>query len=466
MPMRLIWIIEETEFGREGERVRRVFESAAVDLIVSRPDQLRELNFLPGDTVLIDDAERRTMQALVSDLRNSEGAPTLLLRSKLDPESSEFSRLGFSCADILDGNEGLDLTKVRVLAAMARSSTVRLGGPAEVRQPVPNWRRTLIGQSRAVQKVAEVVRLVGPRRCTVLITGETGTGKEVTARAIHMAGPRSASAFVALNCSAVPAALLESELFGHTRGAFTGATQLRVGRFEQAQGGTLFLDEIGDMPMDLQSKLLRVLQEREFQRLGSSETIRTDARVIAATNHDLRRLVAEGAFREDLYYRLNVVPLELPPLRAHMSDVRLLAEHFLVKICAEERIGLKRLSPDAWTALGAYDWPGNIRQLENVISSGVILSENRLYLDADDFPLPVALPSRAAGLAIAGPGENFSLPEHGLDFTETVNAIERSLLSQALRKTGGNKKAAAQMLRLKRTTLSAKVRVLEISQVA
>jgi len=464
MPLRLIWITAATEFDREDQRLRKLFSTAPVDVLVRQPNQLLDLSLRSDDTVIIDDAEQPALHTLVSDLLGVRPAPVILLRSKLNPESLVFSRLGFSSAEILDGNEGLELTKSRVLAAMTPSSHVVSAIADQGLPAVPDWRRGLIGQSRAIQKVAEIVRLVGPRRCTVLITGETGTGKEVAARAIHMAGPRSTSPFVALNCSAVPAALLESELFGHTRGAFTGAAQLRIGRFEQAQGGTLFLDEIGDMPMELQSKLLRVLQEREFQRLGSSETIKTDARVIAATNCSLRELVAEGSFREDLYYRLNVVPLELPPLRAHMSDLRPLGEHFLAKICAEERIGLKRLSPDAWTTLEAYDWPGNIRQLENAISSSVILSENRVYLEADDFLLPAL--SRSSRISETGRAESFALPEHGLDFTETVNAIERSLLSQALRKTGGNKKAAAEMLRLKRTTLSAKVRVLEIGQVA
>jgi DNA-binding NtrC family response regulator len=459
MPTRLIWITDATEFFREEERIRRVFESAPVDLVVTRPGEFTKLVFRSGDTVLIDDAERPSMHESVEYSRSAKPTPAILLRSKLTSGSVAFAG-EFSAGATLDGHEGLELTKSRVLAAIARSAKMVATPGDETREPAPAWRRSLIGHSRAIQRVAEVVRLVGPRRCTVLITGETGTGKEVAARAIHMAGPRNVAPFVALNCSAVPSTLLESELFGHTRGAFTGAAQLRIGRFEQAQCGTLFLDEIGDMPMELQAKLLRVLQEREFQRLGSSETVRVDARVIAATNHSLRHLVSEGLFREDLYYRLNVVPLELPPLRAHMSDLRSLAEHFLEKICLEEQIGLKRLSPDAWAGLEAYDWPGNIRQLENTISSAVILSENRLYLDVEDFTLP----SPRAGGSETGQAENFALPENGLDFTETVNAIERSLLSQALRKTGGNKKAAAEMLRLKRTTLSAKVRVLEVGQ--
>ena len=313
-----------------------------------------------------------------------------------------------------------------------------------------------------MQKVAEVIRLVGPRRCTVLITGETGTGKEVVARAIHEAGPRASSPFIAVNCSAIPASLLEAELFGHTRGAFTGAVQMRTGRFEQAGAGTLFLDEIGEVPSELQAKLLRVLQEREFQKLGSSETVRVDARVLAATNCDLRTRVNEGSFREDLFYRLNVVPLELPPLRLRNSDIRPLAEHFLTKLCAEEQIPFKRLTSCAWDALERYDWPGNVRQLENSISSAVILSGSRSYLDVDDFSLPLT-PRTHTQADFSSP---MSLPDHGLDFTKTVSALERSLVAQALRRTRGNKKAAAEMLRLKRTTLSAKLRVLELEGAA
>jgi DNA-binding NtrC family response regulator len=442
MPSRLIWVSNATE-DREEEKLRRVFESVPLELVLSRPDELMHLPLRADDLVVIDEVKRSSTKESIEYLRGATPVSRIFLRSKSMPAPWEFSGIG-----TLDGHEGLELTRSRILTAMPPSS----------RDAAPEWRRDLIGQSRAIQRVAEVIRLVGPRRCTVLITGETGTGKEVAARAIHRAGPRGTGPFVALNCSAVPSALLESELFGHTRGAFTGATQVRIGRFEQAQSGTLFLDEIGDMPLELQAKLLRVLQEREFQKLGSSETVHVDARVIAATNHNLRDLVAEGSFREDLYYRLNVVPLELPPLRAHMSDLRPLAEHFLRKVCGDEQIPLKKLAPGAWIALETFDWPGNIRQLENAIASAVILSEDRPYLDVDDFPLP-ALRGIANDITQA---EHFSLPEHGLDFTETVNAIERSLLSQALKKTGGNKKAAAEMLRLKRTTLSAKVRVLEI----
>jgi DNA-binding NtrC family response regulator len=320
-----------------------------------------------------------------------------------------------------------------------------------------DWERLLIGESGEMRQVHRTIELAGPRRATVLITGESGTGKERAARALHLASPRRKAPWVAVNCTALPENLLEAELFGHTRGAFTGALQSRVGRFEQANGGTIFLDEIGDLPLDLQGKLLRVLQEREFQRLGSSETVGIDVRVVAATNCDLMDRIEEGRFREDLYYRLNVIPLAMPALRQRRIDVPMLAGHFTAKICAMERIPLKSIAPDALEKLCAYAWPGNVRQLENAIEAAVALSGDQEMLLASDFPLPAERPAPIGAEGIPG----FALPEQGLDYDQTLALIERSILQQALQKTGGNKKAAADMLHLKRTTLSAKVRTLD-----
>ncbi len=315
----------------------------------------------------------------------------------------------------------------------------------------------LVGSSQQMLRIAQILRLVGPRRATVLITGETGTGKEVAARALHLAGPRQTAPFVAVNCTALPENLLEAELFGHVRGAFTGAVQSRIGRIEQAQGGTLFLDEIGDLPLDLQAKLLRVLQEREFQRLGSSESVRMEARVVAATNCDLERRIAEQRFREDLFYRLNVVPLKMPPLRERREDIPALAAHFVEKVCRLERLPLRRIAPEGMERLAQRNWPGNVRQLENAVEMAVALSGDRILLTSIDFPAPGPL----AGLGGAHDMPAIDVPDAGLDYEQTVAAIEKSILEQALRKTGGNKKAAAEMLRLKRTTLSAKMRSLE-----
>ncbi|MCX6634395.1 MAG: sigma-54 dependent transcriptional regulator [Acidobacteria bacterium] len=320
------------------------------------------------------------------------------------------------------------------------------------------WRNLLVGESRAIQHVVEVIRLVGARRCTVLITGETGTGKEMAARALHMAGPRAQRPLVTVSCSALPEHLLEAELFGHVKGAFTGAINNRIGRFEQADGGSLFLDEIGDMPLDLQVKLLRVLQEREFQRLGSSETIRVDIRVVAASNCDLPERVRQGKFREDPYYRLNVVPIAMPSLRERLGDVPLLVEHFIEKICWQEGLPHKMVRKETLDRLCCHAWPGNVRQLENAVEMAVALSGDRKVLYPGDFPSPPNVSSKpvhtASSLIIA-------IPDHGLDFEETMRNIERNTLDQALRKAGGNKQRAADMLRLKRTTLSAKLRSMD-----
>src|ERR1035437_3339789 len=333
-----------------------------------------------------------------------------------------------------------------------RGDLARIGAQANR----ADWERMLVGGGREMRQLQHIIRLVAGRRASVLITGETGTGKELGARSLHMAGNRRSGPMVAVNCSALPESLMESELFGHVRGAFTGAFQNRMGRFEQAQGGTLFLDEIGELPMSLQIKLLRVLQEREVQRLGSSEIIKLDIRVVAATNCDLPRRMEEGKFREDLYYRLNVVPIEMPPLRRRLEDVPLLATHFVDTVCQAEGIPVKVLMRETLERLCDYSWPGNVRQLENMVEMAVALSGERRRLAPADFPLPAP----SAGRPAAGNATLVAVPDSGLDYERTLAVIERSILEQALRRTGGNKKAAADMLRLKRTTLSAKVRSL------
>jgi transcriptional regulator with GAF, ATPase, and Fis domain len=297
----------------------------------------------------------------------------------------------------------------------------------------------------------------------VLITGDTGTGKEIVARSIHAASNRSHLPMVSVNCSALPEALLEAELFGHVKGAFTGAMNQRVGRFEQANHSTIFLDEIGDMPVSLQAKLLRVLQEREFQRLGSSDTVRVDVRVITATHADLAQMIQQGKFREDLFYRLNVVPIPVAPLRERPSDVPLLARHFIDRICRDEGISAKLISGETLDRLAAHDWPGNVRQLENAVEKAIVLSGERPTLFPGDFPLPapqypLALPSGAHPFV--------ALPDQGLDFERTVGNIELNILEQALKKTRGNKKLAAEMLGLKRTTLAAKLKSLVVAGAA
>ena len=321
------------------------------------------------------------------------------------------------------------------------------------------WRKFLVGNSKAMRTVAQTIRLVGTRRCTVLVTGETGTGKELAARAIHMASSRSGGPMIAVNCSAIPENLLEAELFGHVRGAFTGATGARTGRFEEAHRGTLFLDEIADLPYGMQTKLLRVLQEKEIQRLGSGESIKVDFRLIAACNVTLEDRIREGKFREDLFYRLNIFPIEMPPLRERREDIPLLVQHFLAKVCAAESLSLKDVSPETMERLGQHPWPGNVRQLENSVEMAVAISGDRDTLYPADFRLPSPIQWRPVAAQVPIP--QVAVPEAGLDFERLVGQFEKSLLDQALHHTNGNKKQAADILRLKRTTFTAKLKSLE-----
>ena len=313
----------------------------------------------------------------------------------------------------------------------------------------------MIGRSRAMRQLFQLLETVAPTHSTILITGETGTGKEVVARAIHHNSGRRLHRFVALNCSAIPETLLEAELFGHVRGAFTGASGNRQGRLEQAHKGTLFLDEVGTMSVALQMKLLRALQEREFERVGDSHTIKVDVRVIAATNSDLAKMVAEGAFREDLYYRLNVIPVHLPPLRDRKEDIPLLVQHFLDKF-GSDRTGKPPERPltvaqEAMRRLMGFRWPGNVRQLENAIERAVAFGAGRSQIDVGDLPPDVQQAREAVIAAVA-------LPEEGLDLDTFMANIERDLIERSLERTQGNKGQAARLLNLKRTTLVEKLK--------
>ena len=307
----------------------------------------------------------------------------------------------------------------------------------------------ILGRSRPMQALFQLLETVARSSSTIVITGETGTGKEVVARAIHHNSPRRANRFVALNCSAIPETLLEAELFGHVRGAFTGAVGMRQGRFEQAHKGTLFLDEVGMMSVALQMKVLRALQEREFERVGDNQTIKVDVRVIAATNSELSRMVAEGTFREDLYYRLNVIPIELPPLRERRDDIPLLAKHFLDKFAPG---GAIHVSQSAMRALMAYQWPGNVRQLENAVERAVALGEGQQEIDSADLPPEVQATPQAT------PAPFVDFPEEGLDLQGYLASAERDLIQRALDRTRGNRNRAADLLRIKRTTLVEKLR--------
>jgi len=327
----------------------------------------------------------------------------------------------------------------------------------------------IVGKSKVMRELFELLETVAQTSSTILVTGETGSGKELVARAIHHNSPRRAQRFVAISCGAIPETLLEAELFGHVRGAFTGAVATRAGRFEEANRGTLFLDEVGTMTPALQMKLLRVIQSREVQRLGDTGVIKVDVRIIAATNNDLARMVTEGSFREDLYYRLAVIPVHTPPLRDRKDDIPLLVQHFLRRFSegvardreAGGRIGAEpsevalalTISQEALRHLMSYAWPGNVRELENALERAVALTGGgRRQIDVRDLPPSV----QGAGASIAP--LDLPIPEEGFDLPGYIERVEREVIARALDKTGGNKGAASRLLNLKRTTLVEKLR--------
>ena len=326
--------------------------------------------------------------------------------------------------------------------------------------------KNIVGESEAIGRVFRIIEKIAETDSTVLILGESGTGKELVARAIHYNSHRKDKPLIPVNCGAIPSELLESELFGHEKGAFTSAIRTRVGRFELASGGTIFLDEIGDMSPSLQVKILRVLQEHAFERIGGTRTIKVDIRVIAATNKDLERAVREGRFREDLYYRLNVIPIRVPPLRERKEDLPMLVDYFLQEFSRQRGRQIKSLGPEVMDRFLAYEWPGNVRELENVIERIFILSEGE-EICLDDLPrrLQDAVPQTGAATASAAPAASgprqplvVRLPENGLSFNTAVSDFEKMLIVEALNRTGWIKNKAAQLLGLNRTTLVEKIK--------
>ncbi len=332
--------------------------------------------------------------------------------------------------------------------------------------------KTIIGNSPAMREIYKTIGKVAPSDITVLIQGESGTGKELIARAIHFNSKRLGKPFIAINCAAIPKELLESELFGFEKGAFTGAVERKLGKFEQANGGTIFLDEIGDMPLDLQAKILRVLQEKEITRTGGNQSINVDTRIVAATNQDLEVSVREKTFREDLYYRLNVLPINLVSLRKRKEDIPLLVEYFLKKACAEMELPTKQCSKEAHELLSSYSWPGNVRELENAIKRAVILSSDP-HLSVDDFSglrSNISSPSRNEELSLEALVEmklrsslgNLENMELGDLYGLILEQMERPLIRFVLEKTRGNQVKAAEILGINRNTLRKKIQELDI----
>jgi DNA-binding NtrC family response regulator len=309
----------------------------------------------------------------------------------------------------------------------------------------------IIGDHPRMQQVFRLIEKVADSESTVLIQGESGTGKELVAKAIHFNSNRRDRYIIPVNCGAIPENLLESELFGHVKGAFTGATTSRIGRFEAADGGTIFLDEIGDMSPKLQVKVLRVLQEQEFEPVGSTKTIKVSVRVIAATNQNLEELVEKKQFREDLFYRLNVIPINIPPLRERRSDIHLLVNHFLKTFCEEKGREVEPIESEVVQFISDYEWPGNVRELENLIERLVILND-RGAITVDDLPEKIRKGTSPRTM------DPYEFPEEGLDFNKVVGEFENQIIRAALGRTRGNKNLAAKLLSLKRTTLVEKIK--------
>ncbi len=401
--------------------------------------------------------EREPADVLISDIKmpDMSGVDVLREAKRLDPDlvgimvtafastetAVEALRLG--AYDYLTKPFDVDELKAKVRNAFERR---------ELRQENVLLKRALrsasefsniIGRSKPMQAVFDLVETIAPTNSTILITGESGTGKELVARAIHFNSLRRERSFVALNCGALPETLLESELFGHVRGAFTGAAGNKKGLIETAERGTVFLDEISEMSPMMQVKLLRVLQERKFRRVGGTEEIDADIRIIAATNRELGRMVAEGRFREDLYYRINVIPVQLPPLRERREDIPLLAEHFLAKYRTQMGKTTSSVSPAALQALEAFDWPGNVRQLENIIERAVALERGP---SVQPESLPSDITSRVPDRSEAADRDEAKLPEAGLDLPRHLESQEREYVAQALRQTLGRHDKAARLL--------------------
>lgn len=332
----------------------------------------------------------------------------------------------------------VNLDRLEMLVRRALREKAVQAENVELRREVSKTRTPdrMIGRSPAMERVFEVIRQVAPSKATVLIQGESGTGKEVAAKAIHAMSTRSDKPFIAVHCAALSPQLLESELFGHEKGAFTGAGERRIGRFEQASGGTLFLDEIGEIDPMVQVKILRVLGEKTFERVGGNQMLSSDVRLIAATNRDLASMVSEGTFREDLYYRLHVVPLQMPPLREHREDIPLLTSAILKEMVGEHGKSARRFSPEAMAALESYDWPGNIRELKAAVEHAVVLGMGEELTIAD---LPASLHASHTGLI---PADSFNLAE-----------VEASLIRKALAEVGENRTLAAKKLGISRRTL-------------
>ena len=397
---------------------------------------------------------------LLARMRAESPNALVIIMSAFGTTQSVIESMKLGAFDFLRKEAAPFNMKVIVDSALKAAAELRAASPSKPALTVEQYRDDIVGSSEAMQSVFKMVGRVAMSDAPVLVTGESGCGKELVARAIHNYSERNKRPLIAINCAAIPENLLESELFGHEKGAFTGAATQRIGRFEQCKGGTLFLDEIGEMPMPVQSKLLRVLQEGEFSRVGGNATIRADVRIVAATNRNLEQAIASKEFREDLYYRLNVVGIHLPPLRARAEDIPLLAEYFLSRIAQQQHRPLLKLSDEAVALMKSYPWPGNVRELQNTLQRACVLASSDVLL-AKDLPLGQAAPPQEAPAAGSAPALSVEQAAEGLfralvregGDRELLPWIEEEFTRRAMEETGGNQVKASKLLGITRATL-------------
>ena len=455
-------------------------------LTASRADEAYKLYFAQEADLLITETHLQPYSGLelLAKVRQKDPNAMVVLTSAFGTTQSVIESMKLGAYDFIR-KESLPFNlKVVVDAALKAQSEMRAATTFKPQLTVDQHQDSIVGQSEAMQQVFKMVGRVAHSDAPVMITGESGSGKELVARAIHHYSRRSEQFFVAINCAAIPETLLESELFGHEKGSFTGAVTQRVGRFEQSNGGTLFLDEIGEMPMPVQSKILRVLQEGDFSRLGSNITLHTDVRIVAATNKNLEQEIARKRFREDLFYRLNVVRIHLPPLRQRMEDVRLLCEYFLAKISSQKHLPRLHLSEEALKVMEAYPWPGNVRELENTLQRASVLATTDVLLPKD-IPLGQVGAGAMGGEddesddTFAPKGAAMSLPPLNGDASPVFNTqaaiellfraagqdtslqllpwLEREFTIAAMKLTRGNQLKAAKILGVTRATLRKRI---------
>ena len=439
-------LVVDDEAGVQESLRMLLKDDCEVAIAASVDDALKSLRGPAPDLILLDLVmPGRSGFDLLSEVCGKPEAPPVIVLTGTNTVSTAVEAMKRGAADYVTKPFEVVALRIKVRQLLERRAlereVVRLRARVEGREQLGD----LLGASDAMQEVFHTIRRVAESRATVLIRGESGTGKELAARAIHEHGPRSDAAFVAVNCAGIPETLIESELFGHERGAFTGAVERRIGRFEAASGGTLFLDEIGELAAGAQAKLLRALQERRIERVGGSAPIEVDVRVLAATNRDLERDVSDGRFRADLFYRINVVPLDLPPLRERREDIRRLARHFFERARAEATRAPERISGQALAALERFPWPGNVRELQNAIEHAVALAEGDV-LELGDLPRAVLEAGRIERLRDA-------VRDGELGFEQAAADFERELLVQALDRADWNQTRAAQQLRITRRAL-------------